>query len=566
MNPLHFTRSVRSLNRLRLIAQVLTQHGFGYVVARMNLSRYIPGWMVGKRHVKRELEVGAATIGRQLRRVCEDLGPTFIKLAQMLTTRPDILPEEIITELSKLQDDVPPFDTPMAMQIIEEQLGRPLEKCFSSIDEQPIASGSIGQVYRARSLSGTDLVIKVRRPGIEQNVELDMQLLHWLAESIEHLLPEVQIYRPVMIVTEFEEVLRRELDLINEASATARLHEAFKEDAGIRIPQVHWECCAGKVLTMEALPGVNVGRYLSGQEDTTVDLPQVGKRLAEAYLKQIFDVGVFHADPHPGNILIDPPATVGLIDFGQVGTLTDELMTQFVVLIYAAINRETGLVVTTLGEMGALGPDTDPRQLQRSLRFLIDKYDGLPLRSIDLGRLFSEFTHVIRDCDVVMPREVPMLVKALSMATNTAQRLDPDLNVLELLKPKLKQALMQRVSPQRLARAATVSSFQLWGMLRRTPGLMSEALRRLAAGTWELNLKHANLDRLAHEMDRSSNRLSLALVIAAIIVGSSVVVSANTELTFAGMPVQVLGLIGYVVAGVMGMGLAWAIFRSGRLH
>ena len=255
---------------------------------------------------------------------------------------------------------------------------------------------------------------------------------------------------------------------------------------GIRIPQIHWESCAGKVLTMEALPGGNVGRYLSGQQDTTVDLPQVGKRLAEAYLKQIFDVGVFHADPHPGNILIDPPATVGLIDFGQVGTLTDELMTQFVVLVYAAVNRETGLVVTTLGEMGALGADTDPRQLQRSLRFLIDKYEGLPLRSIDLGRLFSEFTHVIRDCDVVMPREVPMLVKALSMATNTAQRLDPDLNVLELLKPKLKQALMQRVSPQRLARSATVSSFQLWGMLRRTPGLMSEALRRLATGTWEL--------------------------------------------------------------------------------
>ncbi|HNQ24217.1 MAG TPA: AarF/ABC1/UbiB kinase family protein [Phycisphaerae bacterium] len=568
MTPLQISRSVRSLNRLRRIAQVLTQHGFGYLVARLNLLRYVPGWIVSKHQQEEEVDVGASTVGRRLRLVCSELGPTFIKLAQMLTTRPDLVPEEILAELRLLQDKVPPFDTAEAMRIIERELGRPAGQCFATLGETPVASGSIGQVYRARTLAGADVMVKVRRPGITQVVELDMQLLRWLADSLERLVPEARIYRPGMIVNEFEEVLLRELDFVNEASATTRLGDAFASVEGLRVPRVYWELCGKEVLTQETLPGVNMNGILSGTapEAAHVDRRLLGRRLAEAYLTQVFDLGVFHADPHPGNLLVEPPATLGLIDFGQVGTLTEELMGQFVVLVYAAVHKETELMVSVLGEIGALGPTTDRRQFQRALRMLLDKYHGLPLRQIDLGCLFHEFSQVVREHGVVMPRELPVLVKAFSMATNIAQQLDPELNVVELLQPKLKQTLARRVSPHRLARGGAVLTYQILTMLRRAPEQIGEVLRRFASGTWEINLKHANLDRLVQELDRSSNRLAFSVVIAAIIVGSSVVVSADPSMSLLGIPVQWFGLTGYLVAGVFGLSLAWAIFRSGRLH
>jgi ubiquinone biosynthesis protein len=567
MTPLQFTRSVRSLNRLRHIAQVLTQHGFGHIVARIDLSRFVPVQMLRRKRVEPSIE-GASALGRRLALVCSDLGPTFVKLAQMLTTRPDIVPEAVLVELESLQDEVPPFDTAVARQIIAEELGQPIEEGFTSLDETPLASGSIGQVYRATTRSGAAVVVKVRRPGIEQTIELDMQLLKWLAESLENLMPELRIYRPRMIIQEFEQTLTRELDFINEAASTARLAEAFADDPDLRIPHVFWALTGPRVLTLEALAGRNIEQLLKEEQggEAVIDRRAVARRLLDTVLRQIFDVGLFHADPHPGNILVEPPATVGLIDFGQIGSISDEMMTQIVVLVLAAVNREIDVIIDALGDMGALGPTTDRRELQRALRLLMDKYYGLPLKRFDVGTVLSEFADVVRRQDVSIPREVVILVKALSMATGVATKLDPDLDVLELLKPRLKKTLSDRLSPPRLMRAATVSAWHLFSTVRHVPGNLREALRRLATGAWELRIKHENIDRLAQEMDRSSNRLSFAVVIAAIIVGSSIVMSTDSTDTLFGLEVQSYGLIGYLVAGILGLALSWAIFRSGRLH
>ncbi|GAF83749.1 unnamed protein product, partial [marine sediment metagenome] len=443
-----------------------------------------------------------------------------IKLGQLVSTRPDIVPPEVLNELRTLQDDVPPFDSSVAMNTIAEQLGERPEECFASIDTTPIASGSIGQVHGARARDGTELVIKVQRPGIGEEIKLDMQLLHWLAESLETLMPELRAYRPSMLVTELEQMLTRELDYINEASATARFAGAFEDDSGIRIPRVYWEYTGPRVLTLEALAGTNVEKLLhdSDAQSVGVDRRLVARRLADCYLKQIFELGIFHADPHPGNILVEPSGVVGLIDFGQVGTITDEFMTELIVIVYAGVNNEIDVVIDALADMGALGEDTNRRYLQRELQVLIHKYYGLPLKRLDLGTLVNEFSEVVRHHDVVIPRDVLLLLKTMGVVGTVTARLDPDLDLLELVRSRLKHTLADRFSPARLTRGATKLGWDVLSIARRAPGQLREGLRRLGSGQWRLNIRHENIDRLISELDRSSNRLSFSIVIAAIIV------------------------------------------------
>lgn len=567
MTPLQFTRSVRSLNRLRLIAQVLTRHGFGHIVAQINLTRFVPVWMLRKKAAPPSAEEGASAIGRRLAQVCAELGPTFVKLGQLMSTRPDLLPPEMLRELRKLQDKVPPFDTEEALEIIAKELGRPVDECFESFDRTPIGSASISQVYRATIANEGDVVVKVRRPDIEDIIRLDMQLLKWLAESLENLIPELRIFRPTMLVAELEEILTRELDFINEASTTTRFVEAFADDPWIHVPRVYWELSGPRILVLEALPGTNVESLLDADSSSTpIDRRLIARRLADCYLKQIFELGMFHADPHPGNILVEPPATVGIIDFGQVGTIGDELMTEIVTIVYGCVNNEMDLVIDTLADMGALGPETDRDNLNRAMRVLINKYYGLPLKRLDLATLFAEFSEVIRRNDVVIQRDLSTLAKALGTISGVATRLDPELDLLELVKPRLREVLRDRFSPTHIARRTTLMGWDIFSILRRAPRQLRAALRKISSGTWELHVRHENIDRLISELDRSSNRLAFSIVIAAIIVGSSVVVGAAAELKVFGFPVQYIGIIGYLIAGVLGLGLSWAIFRSGRLH
>lgn len=568
MNPWQITRSVRSLNRLRRIALVLTQHGFGHIVARINLSRFVPVWALPKQFAPKPVDEAGESIGRRIVQVCNELGPTFIKLGQMLSTRGDLLPGDIIQELRSLQDDVPPFDNAVARDILARELGRPVEACFASLSPEPLASGSIGQAYRAVSHGGTSLVVKVRRPDIDDVIRHDLQLLAWLAESAESLIPESRMYRPTMLVNELEQTLTRELDYINEASATARFERAFADDEGVRIPKVYWDFTSPRVLTLQALEGDNVDRAITRAESGGVHLDRAlaGKRLADAFLKMVFEVGAFHADPHPGNILIEPPATVGLIDFGQVGTISDEMMTQIVVMVYAAVSREVDVVVDSLADLGALGPQTDRRNLARSLQSLLDKYYGLPVKRLQLDVLLNEFTEVVRRHDVVIPREVFMLIKSAGMASTVITRLNPDLNLLESLQVRLQRTFRERLSPKRLTREVSVWGWHLMSILRHAPGQVRDLMRNLSTGGWRMHVEHENLNRLTQELDRSSNRLAFSIVIASIIVGSSVVLSAGSQITILGIQLQTFGVIGYLVAGVLGLGLSWAIFRSGRLH
>ena len=562
MNTFRLVKSVRSLRRLRRIVTVLSQHGFGHLIDRMNLRRLLPLRRWG-RHVPGEQAEGIS-VGQRLAAVCNELGPTFVKLGQLATTRPDLVPANVLDGLKTLQDHVAPFDTEVALDIIRQEIGAPVEEAFRSFDEQPLGSGSIGQVYRAVAADGTDVVVKVKRPDIEQPIRLDLFLLAQLADALESLVPEARIYRPRMLVDEFERALLRELDFTYEASSTTRIQLAFADDQHIRIPQTRWDLSGPGVLTLEAIEGRNIAATLASP-DPRLDRKLLASRLADLYIKQFFEVGTFHADPHPGNILVVPPAQIGLIDFGQVGTITDKLAGKLVALIVGAYCRETDFIVDVLADLHALGPTTDPQKLSRDLGVLVNKYYGLPLKRLDLVTVLHEATAVMRSHDVAVPRDLVLVLKTLGTVMGIVLQLDPEFDLVALFRPRLKQLISQQVSPARLARTTGVVAWNILGLLRDTPRQLRSALRNLARGRWQLNVRHERLDELMSELDRSSNRLSFSVVIAAIVLGSSVVVTADPEMSILGIRLQWFGVIGYLFAGVLGIGLLWAIFRSGRL-
>ncbi|MGB0715592.1 MAG: ABC1 kinase family protein [Phycisphaerae bacterium] len=565
MSRFNFTRNLHSLNRLRQIAITLTQHGFGHVVTQMDLSRFVPLW-ISRKEPNAQLDTSHEAIGKRIAAVCAELGPTFIKLAQLLASRPDVAPPDVIRELKKLQDKVPPFDSDTSMQIISEALGRPAEDAFAEIDSSPIASGSIGQVHQATTRDGRRVVVKVRRPGIENTIIGDMQILKWLASNIESLVPELGVFQPMEVVDELEDLLRHELDFINEAASTQRFHEAFADDPVIQVPEVIWELTGERVLTLERLSGKRFDEMMATASPDGFSTKPMAAILANAYLKQIFELGHYHADPHPGNMLFNPPDRIGLIDFGQIGIVSDQFIGELIMLIYACVNRDMPLAVDTLIDMGVVGTGANHRRVERALQGLVDKYHGLPVRRMDAAQLLHEFADAMRGEKVTIPRELSRLIKAIGMVSTTISRLDPELNLIELLRPHIQVSLRKRFSASVLTNSGKRMGWNLMNVIGKLPRRLRTVLRQFETGNWELHVRHENIDKLIKELDRASNRLAFSIVIAAIIVGSSVVVSAETQLTVFGLKFQHFGIVGYSLAGILGLGLAWAIFRSGRLH
>jgi ubiquinone biosynthesis protein len=564
MTPLKFTRGVQSLHRLQYIARVLTQHGFGHIVHRLELGRLVPIWLRRTSDSKSVEAAPPATIGRRLRRVANDLGPIYVKFGQILAGRPDVLPPEILAELRSLQDDVDPFDVAVARTIIGEELGKPLDEAFASFDDAPVASGSIGQVHRATLPDGREVVVKVRRPNIESSVRADLQILRWLAEALERWVPESRVYRPTVLIDEFERTLAAELDFLHEAAITARFSETFREDPHIDVPEVIWSHSTVKVLTLQLVSGENLDQALE-RDGHRLNRKELAKHLADAYLRQFFELGTFHADPHPGNILIMPPARIGLVDFGQTGVIGDTTAGHLLMLLIGAVSRDVELVTVALVEMGASGSGTDRRQLSRDVQSLLDKYYGQPLQRLQVGTIFYELAAIVRQHDLLIPRDVVLMLKSLATVWGVALRLDPDLDLVALMRPRLSALVRDRLGPRRLARAGGVTLWHLFNFLKTAPQQLREVLRQVSSGQWQLNVRHENLDSLAKEMDRSGNRLAFSIVIAAVVIASSMIVTSDSTMVVLGIRLQVFGFIGYIIAGILGIGLLVAILRSGRL-
>lgn len=566
---LRLPKTVRSIRRVQHIARVLTRHGLGHLVDRLHLARYVPLPRFRPKPITTTADLEPSTLGRRLAQAFEELGTTFIKLGQVISTRPDVFPADIVDAMVKLQDHVPPFDSAAARAIIASDLGKSIDSCFSQFEAEPFASGSIAQVYRAVTRPhgqrpGQHVVVKVRRPDIDEMIRLDMGILRWLADLTERVMPEWAAYQPAAVIEEFERTLIREMDFVNEAATISRFADAYGYDPAFRVPVVHWELSGPSVLTLEELPGTSVQAMLAGG-DPRIDRTALAERLARAFVRQFFEIGIFHADPHPGNLLITAPANVGLIDFGLTGQIDDDMLGYLVIALVGAFNREAEVIVEVLAEMNALDDETDRRQLRRAFLELIDKYYGLPLHRFNPQTLFYEITGLVRLHHVALPREFVLLGKALVGIGGVCLQLDPGLDMLALIRPKLKSILAKRVHPRRLLKTAGISGWHLFNILKAAPGQLRDISRRLARGQWQVNIRHQNLDYLATEIDRASNRLSFAVIIGAIIVGSSWIIATSSSITFLGISLPAYGIVGYVVAGVMGLALVVSILRSGKL-
>ena len=559
---LRINRNIRSLKRYRDILGILIKYGFGHFVEQLNINYYLE---LGRRIVTlgtapRDIE--RLSQPERLRLAIEELGPTFIKLGQLLSTRPDIIPREYIEEFRKLQDKIPAVAFSSISQQFEKEFGQSIHEVFAEIDEIPLAAASIAQVHRARLDEEHDVVVKVCRPGIERIIETDIDILNGIALLIERHIPAMAHYSPVQLVKEFRRTIYREMDFTREGHTTDRFAANFADDPGVVIPKVYWDWSGERVLTMEYLKGTKVSD-LEALQGKGLDLKDIARRGADFFLRQVLEFGLFHGDPHPGNFFILDDGSICLLDFGMVGRLDDEIKNQLVELLLGALERDVDRIITQLLYSGELSDESNMRALRRDLaEFLADYYE-LPLQEIRVGALLSDFVDILNTYRIRFPSDLMLLAKALVTIEGIGRQLDPDFNMIGSLRPFMERLIRQRMSPPNLARQLTYLATSYGNLARSLPRDLKEFLNRLNRNKIKIDLEHRGLERLISDLDKSSNRISFSLIIAALIVGSSLVMQTDKGPQLFGFPA--LGILGYTFAAILGLWLAIAILRSGRL-
>ncbi|ABB31002.1 ABC-1 domain protein [Geobacter metallireducens RCH3] len=557
---IQLNRNIRSLRRYRQIVRVLFKFGFDHALELMGLSQFVAR---GRKLFRRPAsELALLSPAERMRLSLEELGPTFVKLGQILSTRPDVIPRSFILEFAKLQDQVPSFPFEAVEDQIRKHLGREPSECYSFIDSEPLAAASIAQVHRARLVSGEDVVIKVRRPGVVGLVETDVDAMMGLAMLAERHLPGSDLYDPVGLVKEFARTIRREMDFSREAHTIEKFAENFAGDPTLHFPTVYWGQTAGGVLTMEHVDGIKVSDT-AALDAAGLDRKLLARRGADAFLKMVLIHGFFHGDPHPGNVLILPNNVICLLDYGMVGRLDTQLKGYLTDILLAIVQRDVDEVISLLLYSGDITDTLDTRALRRDLSGLIDSYYEVPLQQIEVGRMLLEFLEVITTYHIRFQPDLMLLAKALVAIEGMGRELDPDFDMVEHLRPFMKKALRDRFSPEHLVREMGSHITSYVTLFRNLPKDLKEFLNRINRNKFKIDLEHRGLDRALRDFDKSINRLSSSLIIAALIVGSSIIMQTDKGPKIFEFPI--FAFMGYTIAGFIGLWWVFAIIRSGRL-
>ncbi len=560
LNLVQLNRNIRSIRRYRQIGSVLFKYGFDQLLEYLNLSHFIAR---GKRIFRRsELKIAQLSPAERMRLALEELGPSFIKLGQLLSTRPDVLPQSYITEFAKLQDMVPSFSFEEVRNQIRAELGGEIEELFSCVETDPIAAASIAQVHRARLASGEAVVVKVRRPAIVELVETDIDVLMGLALLAERHLPGSDIYDPVGLVREFARTIRREMDFSREGHTIEKIAANFAGDKTLYFPKVFWEKTSKGALTLEFIDGIKVSD-LPALEVAGLDRALIARRGADAFLKMVLVHGFFHGDPHPGNVFILPENIICLLDYGMVGRLDDQLKAYLLDLLLAITGRDVDEVVSLLSYSGDLPDQLNMRALKRDLSEFIDSYYELPLQEIEVGRMLMEFIEIITTYHVKFQPDLMLLSKALITVEGMGRELDPRFDMIEHVRPFMESAIKERLSPRQMVTDIREHFVGLANLIKNLPQDLKELLNRINRNKFKIDLEHRGLDRFIQELDKSINRLSSSLIIAALIVGSSIIMQTDKGPLLLGF--SVFAFLGYTIAGFIGLWWVIAILRSGRL-
>lgn len=557
------SRTYQHVNRYRQILTALARYGFGDLVDRLRIGQYLE---IGLQLITRQRRehVERLTRAERVRMVLEELGPTFIKLGQVLSTRPDLVPAELLAELEKLQDAVPPFAFAQVRQIVESELRRPLEQAFAHFEQRALAAASIGQVHRARLPDGEEVVVKVQRPGIRQVIEVDLEILLHLATLLERHVEDARLYQPTKIVEEFARVMEQELDYHAEIAHLERFASQFLKDDTVYVPKVYRDYSTGRVLTMEYVSGVNVAD-LEALAAHGLDRRRIAAHGAELILKQVFVHGFFHADPHPGNVFVLPGEVICYLDFGMVGRLDRQTREDFADLVHAAVERDAAQTTAVLLRLTERLDDGEPelRALERDVAEMIDVHLVSELGRFDLGRLLSQLLQLVRRHQLRIPADLVTMLKALATVERLGVLLDPELDMIAHARPYVRRLKLDRFRPSRVLSELYDSGSELLQLAREVPSGARELLRLAKRGGLRIGLDHRGFEKMLETHEHTANRISFAIVVAALIVGSALVVVSGVPPKWGGVPV--IGVAGFLTAGVMGLLLLISIIRHGRM-
>ncbi|MGC8863917.1 MAG: ABC1 kinase family protein [Armatimonadota bacterium] len=547
-------KSRRHIRRYREIAGVLAKHGWGWLLHRLklleHLSRRAPG------PVSTDAPV-------HLREMLEELGPTFVKLGQLLSTRPDILPHSYVAELEKLQDTAPTLDIEQIRAVIESEFGAPIGEVFEQFDETPLAAASLAQVHGARLPDGTPVIVKVQRPGIEELIETDIEIIYKRAKFVENHSERARTYGLLDLVDEFATTLREELDYTREARNTERLRSVLARDKRIRVPNVYWDLTTKRVLTLERLQGIKI-TDVPRNPSVNINPKELADRLARAFVEQVFVDGFFHADPHPGNILVDEHGSIGLVDCGQVGRLDPESKTAAVRMLIAFEQQDARTLADEVLLLGIAQEEVDARKLTIDLGKVLRSYYGMPARAVNVGRLLTLVMNASARHKIRLPASFAVLGKVFASIDGICRQLDPDFNLTEIARSCVGKAVRKELTSEGAAAELYRALSAARSLAVNLPEQIGRLMRKAVEGNLRIEFKHQGLDEVTAALRAASNRIAIALIVAAIIVGSSLIVATAKGAGRGWFGLPALGVLGYILASLFGIWLIASIIRSSR--
>lgn len=554
-------RTYRHLSRYRQILAILFKYGFGDLIELLKIEQYIE---VGLQLIssKRRDRMEKLSRAQRVRMAIEELGPTYIKLGQVLSTRPDLVPAQFIEELAKLQDNVPPFGFSEVSRIIEAELGAPLKEFFEFFDETSFASASIGQVHRAGLADGEIVAVKVQRPGVKKIIEVDLEIMLHLATLMERNIEEMSLYQPVKIVEEFARTLEKEIDYTIEATSMERFGRNFLADPSVYVPKVFRDTSSERVLTMEFMEGIKISD-IDRIDKAGYDREIITVRGADFFLKQVFEHGFFHADPHPGNIFVLPDNVICLLDFGMTDSVDRQTREEFVDLIDSVVHQHESRAAQALLRLTNWDHEPDIRLLEKDVADFMGQHLYKPLKDIEIGKLLNRLLELVSRHRLLIPPGIFLMMKTLTIVEGVGLMLNPDFDMVKQTAPFIEQVKLARFYPGRIAGDIIKLGSDMLEFVHRFPKDLLEIMRLIRQQKLAVQMEHKGLETMLATHDQISNRISFSIIIAALIIGSALIVISAIPPLFYG--ISLIGIIGFLAAAIMGIWLLVAILRKGRL-
>ncbi|AAM25031.1 2-octaprenylphenol hydroxylase [Thermoanaerobacter thermohydrosulfuricus] len=558
---------MQHLRRYREIIFVFIKYGFGAIIDNIGILKHIN---VRRKILKQTNDENIAKLsrGERLRLALEELGPTFIKMGQILSTRSDILPKDIIKELEKLQDKAPAFSFDEVKSVIQNEFGESLEEAYAEFEPTPLAAASIAQVHKALLWSGKTVVVKVQRPGIEKIIAQDMRILEDIAKFVDNHTKYGKIYNFTKMVEDFKKRLEEELDFRIEGENAEKFKKNFLKDKKVKIPSIIWTHTTRRVLTMEYIGGIPLNDF-NAIDEAGLDRGAIARNLAKSVLNQILRDGFFHGDPHPGNIMVLEDGTIAFLDFGMVGSLSPERKRQFSKMLLGIVYKNSRMIIESIIDLNAVTLNVNMKKLEKDINNLRDRYVEIPLEKLKVGEVLNGIFDLVFSYNIVIPNEFNMLAKSLITLEGIVEKLDPKISVLEVAKPIAKQLIPKMFSTQHMKEEIINATMDYSRLIKELPSFLLNFLRKTEEENYAIELKIRDLENLEKRVDKVFNRLStsiillaLSIVIAGILIGSGMSANAGAEMYKLN---GIILKIGLAIAFVIVLGLAISIFRSGRL-